>query len=169
MAYSNYEGFVEVNGKELPNNIDATPKNVLSEKESYKPFLRYYLEVPEENRKQLDLMYHAVVGDKDSGVLVCLYKTYVDQIYIIKDDGSVEPVDQNILDKLGEILDEIARDMSSRLYTIEINGCVIKFNRSHFPSYVVCRMVDKLGRKWNAHSRYCDVKPESIIVKEEED
>jgi hypothetical protein len=81
MAYSNYGGKVTVDNEDRPQNCDVTPQLLLDEK-VYKHYMLHFTKSKEERNNPLNSMYHAIGGDKNSGILVCLYKEDISQIII---------------------------------------------------------------------------------------
>lgn len=85
MAYSNWGGFVYCNEKPLHDHCDATPRQVLGMQPEYISYMQHFVESI--GHDPFSDMYHAVVGDAESGILICLRKSYIAAIITFDDSG----------------------------------------------------------------------------------
>lgn len=144
MAYSNWGAEVWCDGNAMHQNCDVTPQMVI-DNETYVHYLQHYISTADGAINELGNMYHAVVGDKDSGVLVCLYKAYPGPIFIIKDGTALfhKPWDSDF---------DWHEEMEAN---IELpNGIAISLNGNFDPMRISCNFTDATGRKWSAVSGY---------------
>lgn len=135
MAYSNWGAKVRLDGRPMYGNCDVTPEQVMAGKH-YTHYLEHYLVGKKEEYRpnRVNEMYHAVVGDAKSTVLVCLYK-YLCADIVVFVDGEPEP-----------------RVSCKSEGVQEISGVTIEWEQGE--NSIICRFADKLGRKWHGESGY---------------
>jgi len=87
MAYSNWGGWVWADGVLREDLCDNTPVRAVGGEEYEAWALHFTRQHGDEPSRQL---YHAVVGDRNSGIVVCLYKS---RIGAILDSETLRPVE----------------------------------------------------------------------------
>lgn len=148
MAYGNWGATVYCDGKPLHKNCDTTIKQVFGEDKQYPNYLFHY--ILKGTKRTYDItreMFHAVVGDKESGVIVLLYKSYVSRVFSVVDD-KFEEIDFKPRDKDWDWYDD--GDIE-----IDVNGIKIVLDSTMDPEGAICEFKDKKGRQWKAKSAYC--------------
>ena len=137
MAYSNWGGKVWRDGDALHENCDATVPQVLGGEPRYAHYIFHYTKG---NALDSERMYHAIVGDKDAGILVCLYKNW---IYDIRaGDGS-------LLLRMTDV-DRSQSALGAKDY--DAGGTTIRCSWRR-PGVEVA-FVDAVGRAWRGESGY---------------
>lgn len=133
MAYSNWGSKVWCDSQAKHENCDVTVAQVL-EGTHY----QHYIEATE------DTMYHGIVGDEKSGVMVCLYKAWVSKILIQTPTGlatfQISKEDEDYLDKMGHVEIDLP------------NGTVVFIKQSD--NLICVKFVDPLDRTWQGISGY---------------
>lgn len=147
MAYGNWGATVYCDGKPMHKNCDATPNQVLDNKEGYQFFLQHYIQ-KDLKENLFDNMYHAVVGDKGAGVLVFLYKSWPSEIIKLLGNDKYEIIRTKMDEKDFEWYE-------SDGFKIDVHGIKIKLEPTESPEGVTCEFKDKKGRIWKAKSAYC--------------
>lgn len=146
MAYSNWGGKVWCDGVARHENCDNTPQQVL-DGTTYTHYLQHYLkDKGEKAMESIYLMYHAILGDADSGILVCLYKEFPSAVFIL--DGEV----------VSEVEDyKEGVDWWEEMYLARtINGIDVEWEGNPWnDERVICTFTDVKGRKWRGLSGYC--------------
>ena len=150
MAYSNWGGEVWCNGKALPQNCDVTPKQVLKGLH-YDDYMQHYIRKRGADGEWVDLeeidnMFHAVVGDTKSGVLVALYKNAPRKIWAVDSGRGLHevPFEWEWIDPDGP------EDVIVNFGQVEIS-----LEYCWEPSTINCSFTDGKGRKWRGLSGYC--------------
>jgi len=151
MAYSNYGATVYRDGKPMHENCDVTIKQVLGEEDRYKNYLMHFI------RKQEDLdftdkMYHAVVGDGNSGVMVGLYKSYP-CVFKMSDRG-LKKVDFEFELEDEDIFNAIIEEGKDHKELV-VNNIIVKLTKIDKPDGIKCEFTDKEGHQWTSKSAYC--------------
>ncbi len=136
MAYSNYGATVHCDGYPRHENCDVTMGQILGKTKFY--HMGKDLHKTEDND-----MYHAIVGDKESGIFVLLHKSSPSKILKINHKGEMVevPFTYNWEDEWG--VDVMVGDVKIELRGIEE------------PEGVTCSFTDRNGRKWFGKSAYC--------------
>lgn len=173
MAYGNWGGKVWRDGIALYGHCDNTIER-LSKGERYTHYLGHWLSGDSKKHAREDgkagLFYwpcHAIVGDMEAGVLVCLYKSYPIGIFAV--DETLQEVKEAPC-KLPEVaiwktqeanyfyynLDELFYDENDdwkeTALLVDVKGTQVKLWKEL--NMVFCRFTDKLGRRWKGASGY---------------
>jgi hypothetical protein len=142
MAYSNWGAEVWCDDKPLHENCDATPMQVLGKQEPFVTYWEGFLPGPDRD-DPLRRMYHAVMGDAQSEILIALYKDDLAGLFFVASD-SIEKLDcpKMYTDDYEKIEGTIV-DIHGVEVTIDPDD-----NRIH------ASFTDHLGRKWRATSGF---------------
>jgi len=146
MAYGNWGATVYCDNKPLHKNCDTTPNQVLGKERGYEHYLQHYIQknTNEISKNIFDDMFHGIVGDKEAGVLVCLYKSWCSNIIQLLKDNKYKIIEKPKFDDWWE----------SEGFTIDVDGISITCKPTQDPEGVSCNFTDKKGRNWNAKSAY---------------
>lgn len=151
MAYSNWGAEVYVDGEPRHENCDATPLQVLRQEERYRHYLEHYILKPwkeGEKRDPLAEMYHAVVGDAKSGLLVAIRKSYPSHLWTLTNEG--EAIQECPLPT-----DDLYNDWyDSEGFMLPVGDTEVELWPSQEPECAHCQFVDVIGRIWVAISGY---------------
>ena len=140
MAYGNWGAEVYCDKVPKHINCDTTVQQVLENNKQYQICLEHYLK----NRIRSDItkdMCHAIVGDKDSTIIVLLYKSGIRGILSAKLERVDIPECEDWYD-YGEI-------------KLTVDDIPITLDSTEDPEGIVCQFTDKKDRQWYAKSAYC--------------
>jgi hypothetical protein len=113
---------------------------VLGLKGHYEHYLQHYLAtLGEKELRAVQRMYHAIVGDADAEMLICLYKSWVSLVLVKEGDDWV----------IWEMPEEHSHDMEEQGWSeFRVNGILVETVENEYPALVKATFKDKLGRRW---------------------
>jgi len=138
MAYSNWGGKVFCGDDPLQENCDVTIDQVLGRSKHYSHYLEHYIENKNKERTPTNQMYHAVVGNKSSNVLVCLYKNTITAIFDCSGSLLLSVPYDDLLEEYKE-------------YTV--GGVTVRCSWGE--SEIEVSFTDSSGMEWVGESGYC--------------
>ena len=147
MAYSNWGGFVYCDDHALHDHCDATPRQVFGLQSEYASYMQHFVETAGEDKPNpFTDMYHAVVGDEEAGVLVCLHKSYIGAV--IAFDGNGHPT-------LPDHPFGWTKDWEAESGTFRAGDIAIEYSSGSDPECIEVSFTDALGRQWRGRAGYC--------------
>jgi len=135
MDYGEYGGIVYVDGSEMYGNCDQTIGNVIRDGD-----IGGLTSIAESGDSIYNTVCHSVIGDKDSGIIICLRGVEIYGIFLYIDGQLTECVEctekDGVIEIKGDYLEPITIRILRDLISIE------------------CSFVDVAGRKWAGLSGY---------------
>ena len=145
MAYGNYGARIFRDGQAMHENCDTTPECVLEKALPYKDYLEHYLRMGGVDPTTfVERMYHAVIGDVEAGVLVCLYKSSIEGVLLLI-DGRWEQAETP--SGWTGVYNPSAGEFT-------VGGVVVSYETAFEPECVKISFTDKAGHGWGAMSGY---------------
>lgn len=148
MAYGNWGAEIYCDGQPKHDNCDTTPEMVIRGDKAYGMGIWEHLLTTSEEERQRSIKrcYHAVVGDVNAGLLVCIYKSSPVLILELADDGQKEHQIEN------SPWDD---DYEPREVEVTVANVQIELWAATEPERGGCKFTDKTGRIWKGVSGYC--------------
>jgi hypothetical protein len=143
MAYGNWGAKIYRDDVAMHDNCDTTILRLLAGKPKYAVYLQHYLE-----KATAGDLYHGIIGDKEAGVFVCLYKSYVPEII----NAETMENDRAASDALIAKWDDYEAD--DRKCVVTVNDVEITIDFQSDPESVSCRFSGKDGAAWSGASGY---------------
>ena len=138
MAYSNWGAKVWRDDVAMHNHCDVTVRQALGIDVMPDTYWRNFLTQDDDPTKR---MYHAVVGDQEGGLIVCLYKYAIATAFLCNDTS---------IEQAQIPYGWIAADPQEG--TFQCRGIPVEYESDNEPDNIYVTFTDKAGHRWRGTS-----------------
>lgn len=143
MAYGNWGAKIYRDSIAMHDNCDTTIPRLLAGKSHYAVYLQHYLK-----KDTAGDLYHGIVGNKEAGVFVCLYKGYAPEVINAETMENDRATADALMAKWGDY------ESADRECVVAVNGVEITMDFLNDPERVTCRFIGKDSSVWSGVSGY---------------